>query len=103
MLDIYIKKAKVILSRLVRDAGAHGAHFRRFHVATVHMALDILVRNCSRDTRTQLQETLEKAALSTACVDFLRAASFEWQEVQTKACFCPFLNVSPPSLPYLNI
>ena len=69
-----------ILRKLALDDGEEGAHFRRFQGATIHMALDILVRNSSRDTRGQRQETEEKAALSTACVSFLRASSFEWTE-----------------------
>ena len=69
-----------ILRKLVLDDGEEGSHFRRFQGATIHMALDILVRNSSRDTRGQRQETEEKAALSTACVSFLRASSFEWSE-----------------------
>ena len=67
-----------ILRKLVQDEGDEGIHFRRFHAATIHMGLDILVRNSGRDTRGHRQETEEKAALSIACVDFLRAASFDW-------------------------
>ena len=44
------------------------------------MALEILVRNSGRDTRGQRVETEEKSALSTACVSFLRASSFDWHE-----------------------
>jgi hypothetical protein len=38
------------------------------------------VRNSGRDTRENRVESEEKTVLSTACVDFLRAASFEWPE-----------------------
>ncbi len=69
-----------ILRKLVMDDGEEGQHFRRFHAATIHMGLDILVRNSGRDTRGHVQESEEKAALSIACVNFLRAASFDWYE-----------------------
>ncbi len=69
-----------ILRKLVVDDGEEGIHFRRFHAATIHMALDIIVRNSGRDTRENRVESEEKTVLSTACVDFLRAASFEWAE-----------------------
>ena len=65
---------------MVLDDGDEGVHFRRFHAATIHMALDIIVRNSGRDTRENRVESEEKTVLSTACVDFLRAASFEWPE-----------------------
>ena len=55
-----------ILKKLVLDDGEEGAQFRRFHAATVHMALDVLVRNSARDTRDQRQESEEKAELSQA-------------------------------------
>jgi hypothetical protein len=69
-----------IMRRLVLDDGEQGAHYRRFQGATIHMALDILVRNSGRDTRGQRQETEEKNALSVACVSFLRASSFDWPD-----------------------
>ena len=31
--------------KLVLDDGEEGVHFRRFHASTIHIALDILVRN----------------------------------------------------------
>ena len=69
-----------ILGRLAVDEGEEGQHFRRFHAATIHMALDILVRNSGRDTRGHFVESEEKAALSVGCVDFLRSSSFDWHE-----------------------
>jgi hypothetical protein len=69
-----------ILGRLAADDGEEGLHFRRFHAATIHMALDVLVRNSGRDTRGHHTESEEKAALSNGCVDFLRVSSFDWVE-----------------------
>ena len=69
-----------ILSKLAIDENEEGIHFRRFHAATIHMALDILVRNTGRDTRMSNAESEEKAELSIGCIKFLRAASFDWAE-----------------------
>ena len=69
-----------ILKKLAVDDGEEGQHFRRFHAATIHMALEILVRNSGRDTRGHFVESEEKAALSIGCVEFLRASSFDWAE-----------------------
>ena len=52
-----------ILKKLVLDDGDEGVHFRRFHAATIHMALDIIVRNSGRDTRENRQESEEKTVL----------------------------------------
>ena len=70
----------MILGRLAVDDGDEGIHFRRFHASTVHMALDILVRNSGRDLRGHMAESEEKAALSIGCVEFLRQSSFDWLE-----------------------
>ena len=78
--EVIIGSAFQILRKMVLDDGDEGVHFRRFHAATIHMALDIIVRNSGRDTRENRVESEEKTVLSTACVDFLRAASFEWPE-----------------------
>ena len=78
--EVIIGNAFQILRKMVLDDGDEGVHFRRFHAATIHMALDIIVRNSGRDTRENRVESEEKTVLSTACVDFLRAASFEWPE-----------------------
>ena len=69
-----------ILQKLAVDDGEEGMHFRRFHAATIHMALDLLVRNTGRDTRGNDSESEEKSALSIGAVGFLRASSFEWPE-----------------------
>ena len=75
-----LRHAFSIMSKLALDDGEEGAHFRRFHSATIHMALDILVRNTGRDTRSSNDETEEKTQLSVGCVNFLRAASADWPE-----------------------
>ena len=75
-----LRHAFSIMSKLALDDGEEGAHFRRFHSATIHMALDILVRNTGRDTRSSNEETEEKTQLSVGCVNFLRAASADWPE-----------------------
>ena len=75
-----LRHAFSIMSKLALDDGEEGAHFRRFHSATIHMALDILVRNTGRDTRSSNDETEEKTQLSVGCVNFLRAASVDWPE-----------------------
>ena len=77
-----LSHAFAILQKLAEDEGEEGTHFRRFHAATIPMALDILVRNSGRDTRGHDQESVEKAALSVGAVAFLRASSFEWVEAQ---------------------
>ena len=75
-----------ILQKLAVDEGEEGAHFRRFHAATIPMALDILVRNSGRDTRGQVRRRRRCSALvnalelSIGAVAFLRASSFEWSE-----------------------
>jgi|MDTA01.1.fsa_nt_gb hypothetical protein len=66
-----------IMRKLATDDGEEGIHFRRFHAAAIHMALDILVRNSGRDTRGHESESAEKAELSVGAVKFLRASSFD--------------------------
>ena len=89
-----LSHAFAILKKLAVDDGDEGTHFRRFHAATVPMALDILVRNSGRDTRGNDSESQEKAALSIGACNFLRASSFDWVEaielMQTRdaACHC---------------
>eukprot|EP00300_Choanocystis_sp_HF-7_P041364 c8073_g1_i1.p1 GENE.c8073_g1_i1~~c8073_g1_i1.p1 ORF type:complete len:1809 (-),score=303.36 c8073_g1_i1:50-5449(-) len=64
-----------IFTRLASDTTHIGSRFRKSNDDIIHIILSILTRNASRDTRSQKHEALEKAALSTACTNFLMAAS----------------------------
>ena len=61
--EVIIGNAFQILRKMVLDDGDEGVHFRRFHAATIHMALDIIVRNSGRDTRENRVESEEKTVL----------------------------------------
>ena len=68
--------------QLAETQDSQGTHFRRQHAGSIHMALDILLRNTGRDTRGHEAESGEKAALSEGAIEFLRASSFNWPEAQ---------------------
>ena len=70
-----LSHAFAILQKLAEDEGEEGTHFRRFHAATIPMALDILGAQLGRDTRGHDQESLRRPPLRRRG-RLLRASSF---------------------------